>query len=360
MKKPPSATKQPRTPAHTKDRVIQRLSQLIDINSTFVATLEKDKLIHSILAQTKVVMDCQRSSILLIDESSQKLYFAGLSDESEKEKLSAIRLGIGEGVAGTVWSTGKPMIVNDAVSDPRVSRLADKRTSKVTSSLIAVPLALSGKIIGVIEAMNKDGDAPFDDFDLEIFQHLAVQATMAIDNANLYQMVITDSKTRLFTNRFFALRLDEEFAKAIRSRTSVSLVIFDLDHFKRINDTYGHQVGDLALLRTAQMIKDNCRACDIPCRFGGEEFTVILPETPSEGAREFAERLRHRLEAMEMQVDTRAFRMTISAGIATYPASETDSSEGLLKMADQALYYSKEHGRNQVTLYHPGMAAKKT
>ena len=334
-----------------REQKIERLIELIEINSTIVASLDRNELMNRILAQTKSLMDCQHSSVLLVDEDLKQLYFAAVSDEEEKEKVSGVRLNMGEGIAGTVWGKGKPIVMNNAASDPRHTKTVDKTTENTTLSIIAVPLVMNGHIIGVMEAINKNDNRAFDRLDLEIFQYLSVQVAIAIDNASLYQMVITDSKTKLYANRYFALKLNEEFQRAVRYSSNLSLVIFDIDHFKKFNDSYGHQTGDRVLIRTAAAIKQCCRTQDIPSRFGGEEFVVILPQTDAQGGYEYAERVRKSIENMEILYEKQSIHLTISGGIVSYPAHPCDSGEELLKCSDEALYVSKESGRNRNTIY---------
>lgn len=251
--------------------------------------------------------------MLLADQELKVLQFAVMSEDNESEILKNTGLKMGEGIAGTVWSNGMPLIINNPKTDPRFSDIADRQVHTSTQSLIAVPLAVDGQIIGVIESINKiSGD--FTSFDLIILQYISTQAAIAIKNADLYNMATRDGMTLLFLHKYFKERLIEECARAARYNHPLSLIIFDIDHFKSFNDTYGHQAGDRVLKAVADIITHNCRNMDIPCRYGGEEFSIILPETGQEDAVIFAERVRNEIEDLIVPWGDHELRVTISGG----------------------------------------------
>lgn len=334
---------------------IKKLKCLVDINSIIASSLDKKKVLRTILEQTKKLVGCLKSSILLIDTETNQLVFEILTNEEEEKFLSDVRLNIGEGIAGSVWQNGKPLLIEDAQRDSRFSKKADSKSEFVTTSIIAVPLISNGKIIGVMEAINKTDGSFFDKYDLELFQNLSVQAAVAIDNAVLYDMAISDGKTKLYIHRYFQTRLDEELKRTSRYGGDISLIMFDLDHFKSINDTYGHQMGDEVLIKVASAIKNNCRTSDIPSRFGGEEFAVILVETSKDGAFIYGEKIRKIVEDLKFYSNNKEIKVTISAGIASYKESFPKNSQDFLSMADKALYFSKQNGRNQINMYDESM-----
>ncbi len=328
--------------------------QLIEINSFITNSLEKKEVLKRILNQVKCILQCEASSLLLADRELKVLKFAVMSEEGEKEILKNTGLKMGEGIAGTVYSNGMPLIINNPSDDPRFSDIADKQAKKQTRSLIAVPLAVDGEIIGVIESINKRGGS-FTPFDLTILQYISTQAAIAIKNADLFNMAIRDNMTMLYVHKYFKERLIEEGARSKRYGHPLSLVMLDIDHFKSFNDTYGHQAGDKVLKAVADTIARNCRNMDIPCRYGGEEFAVILPETGTDDALVFSERVREEIEAMFIPWGDHELHLTISAGVASLPAADTPTMDDFIRMTDMALYYSKNAGRNRSTLYTPGL-----
>jgi diguanylate cyclase (GGDEF)-like protein len=208
---------------------------------------------------------------------------------------------------------------------------------------------VSDEAIGVINITNKiTSKGCFTSEDLQLLTALGNQAAVAINNTSLYEMAITDELTKLYIRRFFNLKLESEFRRAKRYAHQLTLAICDLDYFKKVNDTFGHQAGDLVLQTVANMLKVHVREIDIPARFGGEEFVVILPETNGEGGWCFGERFREAVagsNAAELPC-----QITISVGIATYP-DDADSIQTLIAKADSALYEAKHKGRNQVCRY---------
>lgn len=167
---------------------------------------------------------------------------------------------------------------------------------------------------------------------------------------SLREQAVRDPLTRLPNRRLFAEVIERELHQAARHARSVCLVSIDLDHFKRINDQHGHAGGDHCLVRFAAMLTASQRPSDFACRYGGEEFLLVLPDTELEGARHFAERLRKRVETTGITVADEAVQLTISAGIAAYPAHGADSAE-LIEAADRALYRAKHQGRNRVVCW---------
>lgn len=172
------------------------------------------------------------------------------------------------------------------------------------------------------------------------------ETTMRADES-LIRLASVDALTGLSNRGVFNLEIQREFDRARRYRRELSLVLFDIDHFKKFNDTYGHKIGDDVLRHIGRITLQNCRSNDIATRFGGEEFAIILPETPMERALIQAERLRKSILAFPMPTGETAISVTVSVGLAMLEAEMTDPTE-LIESADRALYRAKESGRNQV------------
>lgn len=179
---------------------------------------------------------------------------------------------------------------------------------------------------------------------------VTLQRRLAAAEARIVEMAVTDELTGLRNRRYLYQRLAEELARARRSRRPLSVALFDLDHFKLVNDRHGHDAGDEVLRAAAAMALRACRATDLVARVGGEEFLVMLPETDLEGATLIAERLRTWIEAMRVDYGGKAITMTASFGLATLSPAEPTSTDvhALVKRADEALYRAKAAGRNRV------------
>ncbi|SDR69674.1 diguanylate cyclase (GGDEF) domain-containing protein [Halopseudomonas xinjiangensis] len=169
-------------------------------------------------------------------------------------------------------------------------------------------------------------------------------------NAQLRELALRDGLTGLLNRRHWEQCVEHEFARHMRYETPVSLVIFDIDHFKAVNDTYGHQTGDEVIREVARVTRSMARETDYAGRYGGEEFVVLLPDTDLNGARQFAERLRLAISKLRVEHQDRPLQFTVSLGVACLDTKMSNHAE-LIERADKALYRSKESGRNQTTVF---------
>ncbi len=222
-----------------------------------------------------------------------------------------------------------------------------------TRSVIVIPMLYENNLIGLL-AMLSERTEFIDTFQIELLKVLCNQASTSITNAKLHaeieKLATTDGLTGLLNHRLFQEKLSEELRRLNRFSDPTTLLLIDLDYFKKINDTYGHPVGDLVLKGVAKIIKETIRDIDIPARYGGEEFAAILPGTEGAGAKMIAERLRKAVMNSSFTAAGSSFKITISIGIATSPF-DAKSKEELIKKADIALYHAKNSGRNQIILW---------
>ncbi len=184
---------------------------------------------------------------------------------------------------------------------------------------------------------------------LEIFRRaLSLALRNAIAHDNLQRLAALDPLTGLFNRRFGLQRLAEEFSRAVRTDVPLAVLMLDIDHFKKINDTYGHLAGDRAIVKLARLVRSMLREGDVVLRYGGEEFMIVLPGASCNDARAMAQRLRHAVEDLVITQREHSFRMTISIGAASYPELNADNQEAFVQVADERLYRAKESGRNCV------------
>jgi len=217
------------------------------------------------------------------------------------------------------------------------------------SSIKIFPLTAGDRILGtlVVGARKK---AALDQEALRMIEVIAIQAAQAVLQAQLFeqmeQMAITDGLTRLLNHRAFQAKADQAFAQAKRYGRNCSLVFLDVDHFKAINDTYGHPSGDMVLKDLARILEGEARDTDIVARYGGEEFAVVMPETDGAGAQVIAERIRETVARHRFQAEGGVVKVTISLGIAAFPDHGSGKQE-VIHLADQCLYEAKRKGRNR-------------
>lgn len=175
-----------------------------------------------------------------------------------------------------------------------------------------------------------------------------LQDSLKKSNQALMELSNTDPLTHLSNRRFLMKTLEKELQRCERSQKPMALIMVDVDHFKPVNDTYGHQQGDVVLQTLADQMKAHLRDYDLAARFGGEEFALVLPETALTEAVQVAERLRIAISELRIPADHNEIRLTISLGVATYPHPKVRTVDNLILEADRALYNAKERGRNRV------------
>ncbi|HXK09454.1 MAG TPA: sensor domain-containing diguanylate cyclase [Vicinamibacteria bacterium] len=328
----------------------RRLAILTDVVKTANSILEPRKVIELVVERIRQLIPSDAWSLMMVDEETQELVFEAALGARARD-VAAFRLRIGEGVAGWVAQSGKPAIVNDAPRDPRFSPRVDTRTQFETRSILCAPLVSRGRTIGVLEIINKRG-GPFTRADLQLVLTLVEPCAIAIENAILFQrteqLTITDDLTRLFNSRYLNLYLGREIKRCKRHGIPLSVIFLDLDGFKGINDQYGHLAGSGTLTEVGKILAEGVRESDILARYGGDEFVVVLPETPASGALVIAERLRRAVEEHRfLEPQGIAARISASFGISTYP-DHALSPEGLIQKADQAMYRVKEREKNGI------------
>jgi len=189
---------------------------------------------------------------------------------------------------------------------------------------------------------------------VQTFEIISRHANIVIDYARLYErtkrLSVTDGLTNVYNLRYFQEELTREFSRSQRSEKPLSLILLDIDHFKRFNDTYGHQQGDTVLKELARVLQNNIRSCDVLARYGGEEFAIIMPETEREVCGMASERLRAAVEKHAVPGQEEELKVTISMGLSTTSSEDVASAAELISAADRALYRAKENGRNRVEM----------
>jgi len=332
-------------------RTVQELQAFNEIGRTLAGTLELHEVLSLIMQHVSEVLRPGHWSLLLADEARGDLAFEIAVGEGA-ERLKGMRLPLGEGLAGHVARSGEPVLLADARSDPRFAARFDAASGLVTGSVVAVPLRSKGRVLGVVELVNPQGTRRFDGDDLRTLQALADYAAIAIDNARAYERIreltLQDEHTGLYNARHLWQQLELEVARSHRTGRPFSLVFLDLDRFKQVNDRHGHQAGSAVLREVGELVRARIRAIDVPVRYGGDEFVVLLPETDRAQARAAAERLR---EGVNAEVFLRgrglAVHVTASFGLATYPA-DGRTPEELVQRADAAMYRVKETTRDGI------------
>jgi two-component system cell cycle response regulator len=327
----------------SRDELRRNLARL---GETLSSTHDLNRILTVILETSMVSVRAESGSILFTSTGRNELH-PKVVRGFESQSASGKNVKFGEGVAGAVAASGEARwgLVGDGPDDLRVAE-----GEPVVRSVISVPFKSSGRVIGVLNLYDRIDEAAFDEGDVATIRTFAAQASAAIDNVLLHQeaqrLSITDGLTGLWNYRYLQMNLAKEIERATRFRRPLTLLVMDLDLFKRINDQYGHQRGDSVLIELAQRVKGEIREVDTLARYGGEEFVLLLPETKLTGARQAAQRIcdvvRHRPFGGEGE---EPITVTVSVGAAVFPEHGA-SAATLLRRADEALYAAKHAGRD--------------
>ncbi|MFQ5432472.1 MAG: diguanylate cyclase [Nitrospinota bacterium] len=298
----------------------------------------------------KKYLDIDDFCIFLLDKSGETLILSQANDET----LAAahdVTFKIGEGICGLAAKNGKTMLVQDVSKEKRFLYYKGRR--KNIGSFLAIPLKSgNGKVIGIFNIHKAEANG-FKDNDVLVYSASAVHIAEAVEKTKILkeskQQAITDSLTQLYSRRYFMNAMERELSNAERYGGTCSFLLIDVDHFKDINDDFGHQAGDKMLKRLGDLFKTYTRKGDLVARYGGEEFAVLMAGVGLKDAAALAEKLRAMSEQyLKVEEEGKPTRtVTISVGVSAYP--ETGANvEQIINYADKALYYAKDSGRNIV------------
>lgn len=334
----------------------EKLETMLQIGRAMSSILDLKQLAEFIVKKIAGVLKAKICSLMLIDEEEDVLRIkAAIGLEALIKKTTKINLG--ESISGWVAKSGEPVLVTDIENDLKFGRANLPKYE--TKSLLCIPLKVKEKILGVINVADKTAEDQaniFTDEDLRFLGVVCNYAAIAIENAQLYgevaNLAITDGLTGLFNHRYFQTHLSSEVSRVQRYSRSLSLIMFDIDSFKQFNDTYGHPMGDMVLSQIAKAIKKNIRKVDIACRYGGEEFAIILPETKLNEAAVVADKIRSSVEQLRFETGKGAKKkkMTISGGVAQFVSGM--KKEELVQYTDGALYSAKNSGKNKICIHN--------
>jgi diguanylate cyclase (GGDEF)-like protein len=327
----------------------RELAVLYEISRRLGRKHDPGQVVEIVLRETRRVI-AYHTGIIYLWSDEERCYRPGAVLSPHARQIRELRFVPGEGFLGEVVQAREPYLIMDTRQDERVGK--EPGFPQFLRSAMMVPLVVEADVLGLFLVGERRPQA-FDRKQLHTLTVIGSQATVAITNAVLYRrlenMAITDGLTGLYNHRYFYLRTQAEFQRAARQGESFAVIFFDLDHFKDLNDQYGHLAGDAILAQLGEVIRNNLREGDVAARYGGEEFAVLLPSTGEHRAVYAAERIREavRRHAFAWEGRTWPVQVSISAGVAVFPKDGTDLTT-LLRAADRALYRAKEMGRDRV------------
>ena len=365
MAKKKAVSAKTQTPAAKEKQVIAEfekhiydLQQMLEISKSFCSTIEFSPLIESILYVAMAQMRVTGAGLFISEEFG-----------SEYFKLSENYSGIA--IDPTIEykiSIDSPLIEflssSSAVFDLRElsEKFPESQEIKVIESLnpsLIVPLMLKNHLNGILvmgeRIFVENLSADYTTYERNEIQTIASLASVAVHNASLIDQSTTDMMTKLRLKFYFYNILEDKLDSAFSNAQTLSVIMFDIDFFKKFNDTYGHACGDYVLKKVAEIISDSIREGDLASRYGGEEFTVLLCNAGKDEAMLVAERIRKRIEQTTVFYEGHNMQITISGGISVFnvETNPVRSAKILVDQADKALYVSKRTGRNRVTVFDP-------
>lgn len=308
------------------------LQRLYTLNQTLCESLDIDEVTESLAANLKKVIQYDVACLFLKNENRVRVY-------SGRHKSAAFL----ERVSSDTFQRGQVLLEKgDLPSGPIVLK---------EGAEILVPLRVATEKIGLLRLIRVSKEI-FDDYQSRVLAMISTSLSLAIRNAEAHhevqELASKDELTSLLNRRAFLNVVQREFKRAARYETSLALILIDIDHFKKINDGYGHLVGDQVIREIAQTIQQSVRDVDTVARYGGDELVVVLPKTNLQEALIAAQRIRKKIRTSLIKYGDRAIQITISMGIAQCPASLIKTPDDLFRLADQALYAAKRKGRNRI------------
>jgi diguanylate cyclase (GGDEF)-like protein len=322
--------------------------RLADVFHDLLSEQSLDSLLVRIADTLQALVPYEALHIYEADEPKRELVPALVRSEYAQE-IYDDTFPFGVGITGWAVEHRQPVLSNQAHLDPRVAFVPGTPTEP--EALIVVPLIARGALKGTLNVYRIGDDACFSEAEFELAQRLGDAAALALDNAHirarLEREAQTDSLTGLYNHRYFHERLRRELTLASGDHANVAVVMIDIDDFKKVNDVFGHAVGDEVLAELAGHLRATVRASDVVCRIGGEEFAIIVPRSRTERTMMLAKRLAERLESVELQL---AGRIAVSIGIAQGPDHAANPRE-LVACAEAAMMTAKARGKNQVVLF---------
>lgn len=338
------------------EKKIYDLEQMLDIAKSFCSTLNFNNLLESITYICMAQMHVLGAEIFVRDLVSSDSFILETSQPEDRKK---IKITANSPLIYKLLEEKKPVTMEYLKSE-----LSDQKTLQLLETFnptLIVPLIQNNHLNGILilqERIAIENDTSYTEYEQNQIMNIASLASLAINNASLLEKSSTDMMTHLKLKYFFFNVLTEQIDAAFAQNQSLAVLMFDIDYFKKFNDTYGHECGDYVLITVAEIIKSSLRDVDIASRYGGEEFTVLLTDVGREEAMLVAERIRTKIESHEFVYGDMILHVTVSGGVSVFDVKTNPitSPKNLVNQADMGLYMSKDHGRNQVTFFEPEVA----
>jgi diguanylate cyclase (GGDEF)-like protein len=339
---------------------VKNLEAIVDLTQWILATLDPKELLFRMVTKIAEVIPVTRCSVIKVDWIHRSAFVVASFEDPE---MAGMRLSLKKypEIVHALKSK-EPVVIRNVSTDPLMAGVREALVPLGIRSILVVPIFLRTKVIGTLFIRTSRADHSFSAQEVRLLKALADASANVLHNAFLYEQIedekarleklsITDFLTGIFNVRYFYHRIIEEFSRSLRYALPVSCLMVDIDHFKRINDSYGHKTGDIVLKEFASQLKKRSRKSDVVSRYGGEEFVLLLPQTDAAGAVAEAERIREFVKKHRFRSLGNGQKLTVSIGVAVYPHRKIKTHDDLIALADDALFKAKNRGRDRVALY---------
>ena len=336
------------------EKKIYDLEQLLDIAKSFCQNLDFGNLLESIVYICMAQMHVLGAEIFVRDLITNENFVLETSKDFLSDKKTM--LPVNTPIAAILNSEKRPLTFDELKKN-----CSDCEHLKILEALnptLIVPLIQKNHLNGMLilqERISIEDDASYSEYEINQIMSIASLASVAINNAALLEMSSTDMMTHLKLKYYFFNLLTEAIDAAFLNKQHVAVIMFDIDFFKKFNDTYGHECGDFVLKSVADLIRKNLRDSDVASRYGGEEFTALLIDAGKEEAMIVADRIRSTINEHDFVYNDQHLHVTISGGVSVFDCETNlvSSPNEFVNQADQGLYMSKNNGRNRVTFFEP-------
>ena len=335
----------------------------IHVGTLLSTVLDKGKLLRIVIDSFCTFFEADYGFLLLLDLRHNEYYYEA-GHGMNKTLFAKTKFSPEGEIYGALISLTEPITLH-RLTQSTVDRLSfifppDKMDRvEHAERLISIPLKIEDRILAIVNVYAKNDQVTYFQQHRDMLSLFTNQMTVAVGSAIQSEFAILDRLTMLYNHEYFEIRFREELERSRRYKDHLSIFMFDIDHFKKFNDTYGHQVGDEVLKCIAKILKQSLRLTDLSARYGGEEFIVMLPKTSLEFAIQTAERIRQTVETYQLTVSGQQLQITISLGVVGWDVQQdmNITTDVLVKRADESLYNAKNSGRNRVCAYQPGSSS---
>ncbi|KAF0145689.1 MAG: two component signal transduction response regulator [Nitrospirae bacterium] len=336
----------------------KELETIVDLTYLVSSTLDPKEVLYFVVKKIAELIDVTRCSMISIPCEEKRNAYVISSFEDPKTTNIKLELKKYPEIRKAL-SSRSTVFVKDALKDPLLRKVRPVLAPLGIRSIVVIPIIFRNEVIGTLFLRTSRAGHTFTEREIRLCNAIANAATNALYNAFIYEKLetektklekfaITDYLTGVYNIRYFYHRLEGEFSRAQRYKAPLSCIMFDIDYFKKVNDTYGHRVGDMVLREFAQFVKKHTRKSDVFARYGGEEFIMLLAQTSDKGAIAEAERLRYVIKEHRFKSLKNKKGITASIGVASYPHKKIKTQDDLITFADNALFTAKNSGRDQI------------